>query len=120
MDEVRFDDSVDNQATFTYDITGYNKNYVLQVEPEIASGGPLNLFDYKVTLSSAGGFIYSDVGVNPYVSGGASYRFDGKNGKIIVTRNTNNNTSLKLKVIVLDTTTGAYKDEKTITVTAKS
>lgn len=79
------------QATYNYGINGYNKDLVLDVEPTVNCNdtyiSPLkrDCSAYHFDLSGKAAESYIGVGGDPYVKGGAQYRFTGLDGGLILT-----------------------------------
>jgi hypothetical protein len=73
-------------ATYTYQIQNYRSGLVLDIEPTV-NCNDVYLAPYKrdcsqywLNLSGKAAESYSNVQANPYVKGGASYRFTGSSG----------------------------------------
>lgn len=113
------DGYADNYGEFTYAITGYSSRYALRVTPNLVCGSCSNLESYRVSLSAAAGETYTNGQVNFYDKDGIYYMFTGTNGRISVTRNINDNVGLRLKLEVIDTSTGVTVASTVVTPTVK-
>lgn len=112
----------------TYDIENHKNNYVLDVSVKVdcnyvfANATSRDCSQYLFDITAAGASeSYYNVKADPYVSGGSSNRFVGKNGKLNINSYPNPNfyfspgmvkfpDNIIYKVNIIDTNTGATVD----------